>query len=48
MGFVEEGVRKQSSYLNGQFVDEIYMAKLLNWYLPCLGKERVAHINYFD
>ena len=30
MGFVEEGVRKQSSYLNGQFVDEIYMAKLLN------------------
>ena len=30
MGFVDEGVRKQSSYLNGQFVDEIYMAKLLN------------------
>ena len=30
MGYVEEGVRKQSSYIDGQFVDEIYMAKLLN------------------
>ena len=29
MGYVEEGVRKQSSYLESQFVDEIYMAKLL-------------------
>jgi RimJ/RimL family protein N-acetyltransferase len=29
MGYVEEGVRQQSSYLESQFVDEIYMAKLL-------------------
>ena len=29
LGYVEEGVRKQSSYLESQFVDEIYMAKLL-------------------
>lgn len=29
MGYIEEGVRKQGSYLDGQFVDESYMAKLL-------------------
>lgn len=29
LGYIEEGIRKESSYLGGKFVDEIYMAKLL-------------------
>ena len=29
LGYIQEGVRKESSQLNGIFVDEIYMAKLL-------------------
>ena len=29
LGYVEEGIRKESSYLGNKFVDEIYMAKLL-------------------
>tara|TARA_B100000780_G_C21068271_1_gene429704 strand:- start:756 stop:1274 length:519 start_codon:yes stop_codon:yes gene_type:complete len=29
LGYIKEGIRKQSSYINGQSVDEIYMAKLL-------------------
>lgn len=29
LGYIQEGIRKESSYVRGQFVDEIYMAKLL-------------------
>jgi RimJ/RimL family protein N-acetyltransferase len=29
LGYWQEGSRKQSSYIKGQFIDEIYMAKLL-------------------
>lgn len=30
LGYIEEGIRQQSSYINGQFVDEMHMAKLLS------------------
>ena len=29
LGYAQEGIRKESSYLGGKFVDEIFMAKLL-------------------
>lgn len=30
LGYAHEGIRKESSYVNGAFVDELYMAKILN------------------
>jgi len=29
LGYAQEGIRKESSFLGGEFVDEIFMAKLL-------------------
>jgi RimJ/RimL family protein N-acetyltransferase len=29
LGYAQEGFRKESSFLGGKFVDEIFMAKLL-------------------
>ena len=30
LGYAQEGIRKESSFLGGEFVDEIFMAKLLH------------------